>query len=198
VATDKIGYTLDEALRDGIDARPDLIAGYKGIDSQKQSLRLARLDSSITWSVDASYSKAFSPDVFENGSLLLVASFPVYDAGKSKEAVKSQEFALQSTVATYEQSVLDARAEIETAYKAHEQNIDRYLASKAALDAAKENYDAASGKFKEGAGTIIEAITAKVTLATAESNYITAMYDLLISEVNLRLVTGKPLPGEGN
>jgi len=33
-------------------------------------------------------------------------------------------------------------------------------------------------------------------LVTAESNYIEAVYDSLISDLRLKLVTGKPLPGE--
>ena len=92
----------------------------------------------------------------------------------------------------------DVRAEIESSYKAFKQNFDRLEASKLAREAAQLNFDAAEGAYKAGAGTVLDQLTAQVSLATAESNYIQAYYDLLISEVRLKQVVGQPLPGEGS
>ena len=47
-----------------------------------------------------------------------------------------------------------------------------------------------------GASELIELLTAQVSLVTAESNYVEARYDTLISRVRLKLATGRPLPGE--
>jgi outer membrane protein TolC len=70
-------------------------------------------------------------------------------------------------------------------------------ASDLALKAAQENFNAASESQSLGAGTIIEVTAAQLALVTAETNRVQALYDYLISEMELKLVTGAPLPGEG-
>ena len=65
-----------------------------------------------------------------------------------------------------------------------------------ALDAAKKNYNAAVDSQKAGAYDLLQVLTAQVSLVTAESNQIQALYDYRISDVNLKLVTGRPIPGE--
>ena len=91
-----------------------------------------------------------------------------------------------------------ARAEIEATYEEVLQNAERQEAAQAALKAAQVNFDAAVSAQSKGAGTLIEVLTAQVTLATAESNAVEARFDLKISQIRLRLVTGAPLPGEPN
>ena len=66
------------------------------------------------------------------------------------------------------------------------------------MEAAQLNYEAATESQKEGINDLIAVLTAQVSLVTAESNYIEATFDYYVSDVNLRLVTGKPMPGEAN
>jgi len=95
-----------------------------------------------------------------------------------------------------EQAQRVVRAEIEAAYVELKTNAERLQAAQTALDAAKKNYEAAVDSQKAGAYDLLQVITAQLSLVTAESNEIQAMYDYRISDVNLRLVTGRPIPGE--
>ena len=95
-----------------------------------------------------------------------------------------------------EQDERGVRAEIESSYKEYGQNRVRYEASQSALEAARENYNAAGAAQAEGAGNLLQVLTARVSLTTAESNSVEATYDLLIFDIRFRLATGQSVPGE--
>jgi outer membrane protein len=190
-------YSLEDALKDGLENRPDLVAQRIRVEAQQVSVRLTRLEGGLSWSLDAVHTRAFSPDPFDRSALVFQVSIPLYDGSRSKENVRASKLGLDAERAALTQSERNAIAEIESAYKEYAQNIERLEASTIALEAAKINYQAAFDSRQEGAGDLIEVLTAQVSLTTAESNYIEAYYDTLTSRVRLLLVTGKPLPGEG-
>lgn len=192
--------TLEEAFAMGVEARADLIAQRQRIQSQRFSVRLAQLNAGVTWAVDAAYTRRFSRDVSDRAALTLVASYPLFDGFQTRENVRIQKFDLESRESLLVQSERLARAEIEAAYKEYAVNIRRVEASKLALDAARLNYQAAQESQQEGAqGTsVITVLTAQLSLVTAESNYVEAIYDAQISDLRLRLATGQAMPSEND
>ncbi|MBX7134456.1 MAG: TolC family protein [Fimbriimonadaceae bacterium] len=191
-----LDYSREQAIRDGLANRPDLISQRKRVESARADLRLAKIAAGVTWSLDATAGKAFAPDVSDTVGLTLKATIPLFDGFRSREAVRTRQYSLDSALATLTQDERDARSEIEAAYAEFELNREILGASNAAREAARENFRAAEESQRLGAGDLIEVLTAQVSLATAESNYVQAVYDLLISDIQLRLVTGRPLPGE--
>ncbi|MBS1713387.1 MAG: TolC family protein [Armatimonadetes bacterium] len=191
-----VDYTLDQALAEGLANRPSLLASRKLVDLAKLNVRSAKLDTSVAFAGRANYLKSFSESQFDKPTFTLTASFPLFDGYLSRENLRAAELDLKARQASVVQDERDVRAEIESAYKEFRQNFDRREAAKLALDAARLNFESAKGSYTEGAGTILDQLTAQVSLSTAESNAIAAYYDLLISEVRLKLVTGRPLPGE--
>jgi outer membrane protein len=196
VAIEGVDYSLEDALREGLTNRPDLAAQRLQVQAQGQSVRLARLDRGLNWSVDAQHTRAFSPDGFDHSALVFMVTVPLYDGDRTAENLRASRLSLEAERALLTQSERDAVAEIESAFKEFAQNRERLEASRAALEAAKLNYKAAFDSRAEGAGELIEVLTAQVSLTTAESNYTEAFYDTLISRVQLMLVTGRPIPGE--
>jgi outer membrane protein TolC len=89
-----------------------------------------------------------------------------------------------------------ALSEIESAYTTWDLSFQRLQAAQVALEAARENFRAASESQSEGAASVLDVTTAQVALVTAETNYVQAVYDYYISVVRLNLATGEPLPGE--
>lgn len=188
----QLGTLVEQALRE----RADLKAVRARNMLADQSVRAARIDSGIDFSLSAQYNKSFSESVFDRSGLVFQASFPLYDGSRSRERLRSAELAREAQREVYLQSERNARSEVESAYKEFAQNSVRVPAAREALEAARLNYKAATEARQEGAGELIEELTAQVSLATAESNYVQALYDLLVSDARLRLVTGQPLPGE--
>ncbi|MDI9638950.1 TolC family protein [Kamptonema cortianum] len=188
--------TLESAIATGLAQRPDLLSSRQRITGQRSSLRLAKIEGGIQYSVDANYRRSFLEDHSQRSALVFTASIPLYDGDRTRQATLVEELTLQSLEHSLEQSERQARAEIESAYKEYTQNRIRFEAATAALEAAKMNYEAAIASRQEGVGTLIEVLTAQVSLTTAESNIVEATFDLMISDVRLKLVTGQPLPGE--
>jgi outer membrane protein len=176
--------------------RADLESTRRRVDVDRTRLRIAKLDGGPRWSVDANYRRFFSEDASDRAALSFNISYPLYDGARTKEAVKAQELTVKASLASLTQSELEARAEIESAYKEYGDNLLRLRAATKALEAAQENYRFAVESQKEGAANLVEVLTAQVTLTTAESNLVEAQYDAILSEIRLRLSLGRPMPGE--
>lgn len=193
---DQVPDQLADAIDMGLTNRQDLESLRSRVDAQRNSMRLARIRSQATWSLDARYVKSFSEENFDQSALVFQVTVPLFDGFRSRESLKSEELSLKSLRSDLTQSERLAVAEIESAFNEFALNGERIAAATAALEAAQRNYDAAFESRKEGAGDLLEVLTAQVSLTTAESNMIAAQYDLLTSRVRLRLVTGQTIRGE--
>ncbi len=191
---------LAGVIREGLFKRSDLQAQRKSTESLAYAVRRAEREASLTWSLDASFTRRFSENVSDGRSLTFLVSYPLFDGNQSREAAREARLTFESAKSRLAQSERDAASEIEAAYLEAKQNRERYVAAKLALEASQLNYEAAVEAQKAGAaGTnVVTVLTAQVSLATAESNLIEALFDLLISEERLKLVTGQPVAGENS
>jgi len=187
---------MEQVVEEGLRERPDLQAERRRVEALYYSAKRADRDAGFSFDLDLSYSRNFSPNRNDDRNLSLLVTYPLFDGGRLREQAREQKLNHQAAQATLAQSELIARAEIESAYLENAQNIERLNASRQALEAARVNYNAAIAAQREGANDVIEVLTAQVSLVTAESNYIEATYDYYISEANLRLVSGRVIPGE--
>ncbi|HLO97265.1 MAG TPA: TolC family protein, partial [Fimbriimonas sp.] len=159
---------LRDAINSGMRFRPDLIARRKSNNAQLQSLRVAQIQAGVTWALDLSYSRQFTPSASSDRQVFLSLSYPLFDGGASKARVEEQRASIDSSQYTLLQAERDAQREIEEAYLNHTQSQGRLEAAELALKAAQLNYEAAEGSQKAGAADLIEVITAQVSLVTAE------------------------------
>ncbi len=125
-----------------------------------------------------------------------MVTLPIFDGGNLKAQARFISYNIKADQATLEQAERVVRSDIEAAYKSVTTDQERLDAAQIALDAAQKNYDAAVDSQKAGAYDLLQVLTAQVSLVTAESNQIQALYDYRIAEVNLKLVTGRAIPGE--
>jgi outer membrane protein len=188
--------TLDDMIAAGMQNRADILAARKRNDSLHYSTLLAERRSQASLAVDATYGQEITPTSLQDRSFTLSLSLPWLDFGRSKAAARQSEYDYKASEASLVQTERTAQSEIEAAYQDVKQNAERLTAAQQAIDAAQLNYDAAAESQKLGVSTIIDVITAQASLATAQSDYIQALYDYETSVVNLRLVTGQSIPGE--
>jgi outer membrane protein len=187
---------LNLLYEEGISNRPDLRSRRRTLEAQRFAVLRAETAAGLGFAVDLTFDQAITPTRLQDRRLALTLSLPVFDGGSRKAVASEARLQYSAINAEYDQAVLDARAEIEAAYKQLLQNRERFDAARAALEAAEENYRFAEAANLNNIGNLIEVLTAQVSLTTAQSNYIEALYDAIISEVRLRLVVGRPLPGE--
>lgn len=189
---------LQDLIQEGLRDRADLQSQRKRLESQGFGVRAAERRAMVNWSLDATYTRGWSPGSYNNRALSFNVSVPLFDGAQSREAARQAQLGLQGASANLQQTEREASSEIESEYLTATSNSQRVAAAKLALEAAQLNYKAAAESFQAGAeGTsVVVVLTAQVSLVTAESNYIEALYDYALSDVRLRLVTGKPVPGE--
>lgn len=197
IATDELP-PLKEVIERALAQREDLRSRRLGIEAQRAAVRLAEMDAGITWTIDASASLSWSRFDSHFGGVTFLATLPLFDGDFRRQTLIQERLALESLQSLLVQFERSAVAEIETAYYAYALNRERLSAARVALEAAQENYKAAVESQRLGAeGTnVITVLTAKISLVTAESNHIEALYDWIIADTRLRLVTGQPIPGE--
>lgn len=190
--------TLADLLKEGVSQRADLVAARRSLEALHFNRQLADRNAGPTASLDASFDQTLTPHSLESRALTFTVSAPLFDGGLSREQARQAKYQYLAAEANYVQQERQARADIEAAYATTVQDAERITAAKSAREAAQENFKAASESQKAGASNLIDVLTAQVSLVTAESNYIQALYDFILSDANLKLVTGMAMPGEGS
>jgi len=176
--------------------RPDLRDAELRLQISKLGLDAARLNSLLRLQISARGFREYDPNSRTQGSLSIVASYPLFDGGLTRANLREAEASLQSAQFRQQQAERDAYAEVESALLSIREASERLEASKLALVAAQRNYDAAQESLREGVGTIVEVLTAQLALVTAETNRVQATYDAAVADLQLRLATGERLPEE--
>jgi outer membrane protein len=188
---------LDVLVKAAVGDRPDLKSARLNIESLRyQKLKLER-DAGISANLSAGWTETLTPQTLQNRTFTFTVTTPLFDGGLSRAEARQARLNMQAAQATYDQQERSAKADIESARAQLVVDLQRVGAARLALQAAQLNYNAAEDSQRLGAGTLIDVLTARVSLATAENNAISAKYDALLATVNLSLVTGKPIPGGG-
>jgi len=176
--------------------RPDLRDAELRLQISRLGLDAARLNSLLRLQISARGFREYEPNSRTQGSLSIVASYPLFDGGLTRASLREAEASLQSAQFRLQQAERDAYAEVESALLSIREASERLEASKIAVAAAQRNFDAAQESLREGVGTIVEVLTAQLALITAETNLVQATYDAAVAELQLRVATGERLPEE--
>jgi outer membrane protein len=92
-----------------------------------------------------------------------------------------------------DQARLDAQLEIRTLYNSLVEARERASLARETIIQAQEELRLAQERFRVGAGTSLEQISAEVNLATARAEEVQAVSDFLIAKVRLRVAVGRDL-----
>lgn len=176
--------------------RPDLRNADLNLQISKIGVDAARLNSLLRLQITARGYREVEPNSRTQGSLSVIASYPLFDGGLTQANLREAEAGLESAQFRLQQAERDAYADVESALLSLREAGERLEASKVAVAAARRNFDAAQESLREGVGTIVEVLTAQLALITAETNLVQATYDATIAELQLRVAVGDRLPQE--
>lgn len=170
--------------------RPDLKRDAAGIDANRHSVKIAQINAGLLIEADFTGSYRFDPNPGDSRTFLATFSYPLFDAGASRASVQEAKAGLEQSRQQLELSRQSVQLEVENSYLLREEARARISATQAALRAAQLNFEAAREAQKEGAGTIIDVITAQTQLVTAETNAVQAIYDFYTNDARLRRAIG--------
>lgn len=118
-------------------------------------------------------------------------TIPIFDGRDRAMKINRAEVRLQQHMLDIENSERVFQVEVENARKDFLTNLNKVEDSEDNLDLAESIYEVAQIKFREGVGSSVEMYQAESTFYQAQSRYINALYDFMISKSNLEKALGK-------
>jgi len=186
--------TLDSLLAIADEKRPDLDAEEHLVEEQEVNLKQARDNAGITISTTYTGTLQATNDLGSKGlnsEVLATATYPIFDGGFNQGAVrvaKAQRDAARDEYKTVRQEV---RQQVEQALYNQTEAFGAASLAEAAVKAAQVNVDAAIAERKEGVGTTLDVTTAVATLAQAQNQYVTAVYNTYSTQAILDEAVGR-------
>jgi outer membrane protein TolC len=118
---------------------------------------------------------------------------PIFAGGLTQSKIRETNIKIEK--AKNDMANFDRFAEFEftNAKNNYVVNMKQAENQKANLALAERIYDKASLKYKEGVGSALEMMQAETELRAANNNYMNALYDLVISKIELQHATGTPI-----
>ena len=175
---------------------PELRTAQLNLQIAQLGVQIARLNAISRMEISLTGFYELEPTRRTQGQLRFTLRSPIFDGGLVRANLRQAEAEYRSAQARLTQLERNLYAELESALLTRLETVERLHAAQAALAAAQRNYEAARDALREGAGTLIEVLTAQLALVTAETNWVQAVYDSIVADLRLKLATGDPLPEE--
>lgn len=181
---------LDQAK----ESRPDLAASYANYLNAVEQITIQFSSGMPIVGAFADYQKVnFIHDPANNGyisSAGITATGAIFDGFLSRNLTKGAKAQAAAAYATYKSNEEQAFLDVVSSYYAYKTSIETVKYSKDYLDYAQEAYDVAYYGYREGVSTLLDLLTATVTLANARTAYIQARTQYVSSIAALAYATG--------
>lgn len=193
--------TYAKSLAQALLLRPDYQSSQYSVSSDQANLRYAEL--AYVPTLNAQYNDstarqfpAVPPPYGSNGqwsptrSLGLTLSIPIYDQGQTWYNIQIAKYTLVQANATLLETKLTVESDVRSALAQLFSARANFVQARSALSAAQVSMQAAQASYRVGVDTILDLVTAEGNLATAQSNYISALYGVRTAEQNYLYATG--------
>ena len=186
--------SVSEVYGQAISWRPELKAAQLAINESELSIKIARAQNLPTLSLGASMgTNTTSMSNKEWGTQLktnfdmgagVTLSIPIFDNRSKRTAVNKAKFEKQSSMLELQDKQTTLYSNIEECWLQATNNQNKYKAAKISVESAQQSYDLLNEQFKLGLKNIIELMTGKNNLVTAQQNELQSKY-LAILNINL-------------
>jgi outer membrane protein len=152
------------------------LVGYGAFNYQAQRTKFNFFDNKADW--------------FPIGLIGATLNVPIFSGGQKYYRVKQAQLNLQKTSNTmdYMKTVIDLEAtSASITYKNAYVSVQTQAKNK---ELAKSIFETTKKKYDAGVGSSLEIITAETALKEAETNYLSAVYDLIIAKTDLDKAQG--------
>ncbi|MBK0383963.1 TolC family protein [Pedobacter sp. SD-b] len=128
---------------------------------------------------------------FPNSYAGITLGIPIFQGGKRRDNINIAEFRLRRNALDLEILKNDFNTEYEQALAVYKSNYANYLALKENMGLAKEVYEVVNLQYRSGIKTYLEVIVSETDLRTSQINYYNAVYQLLISKIDVEKALGQ-------
>jgi outer membrane protein TolC len=196
-------------LADAKRQRPDLLAAEADLRSAELGLRAAHWSRLPSVALSGSYTpKSLSSSRFftaaardtvtvtssesrENWSGQLSLNFNLFDGFATDSRVAAARAALLRARETRSALLRNLDGEVRQTLLGYQESVEREGLARQALESATENLNLVQQKYNVGSATILDLIDSQVQLQRAQSDRVSALADIRVSEAAVERVRGK-------
>lgn len=128
---------------------------------------------------------------FPNAYSGITLGLPIFQGGKRRDNINIAQFRLRRNELDLEVFKNDVNSEYQQALSTYQSNFANYLALKENMGLANEVYNVVNLQYRSGIKTYLEVIVSETDLRTSQINYFNAVYQLLISKVDVEKALGQ-------
>ncbi len=172
--------TISDVYFSSLNNRPEIENAKVGIESSNLSIKMAKAQRLPTLGLNATFgtnttsmnSNAWGTQLKNNFALGagLTLSIPIIDGRKTKTAVNKALIQREQYLLSLEEKQTELHSTIENYWLQATNNQSKFIAAKEVTKSAQESYDMLSGKYKESIINIVELMTGRDKLLSAQQN----------------------------
>ncbi|HEV2471350.1 MAG TPA: TolC family protein, partial [Chthonomonadales bacterium] len=177
---------VDTAFHNRLDVKEQ----QEVVNAAGYSVRIARINSGLTVNADVTEGYELNPASGQERTFTVDFSYPLFDAGSTRAALKASEAQLEEARRNLDQLEQNVHLQVEQGYDAREEARKNIVQANTAVQAAQANYDAALGKQQQGQINVLDVVTAEQQLLTAQVNQVAALFNYYIADAQLQRSIG--------
>jgi outer membrane protein len=182
---------LDDFVARAYAQRLDVKQQQERVYAQEKAVRIARINNGLSVDANVTEGYALQPVSGEDRSFNLSVSYPLFNGGLTRAAVRESQAQLEIEKRNLDQLEQNIRLDVEQAYVTREEARQQVQAAQTAVQAGQTNFNAAQEKQTYGLVDILEVINAEVQLVNAQVALVQAQYDYYIGDAQLRRAIGE-------
>jgi NodT family efflux transporter outer membrane factor (OMF) lipoprotein len=180
--------------------RPDILAAEARLHAATSAVGVAQSNLYPKIQLSASVGQqALKPDqLFDRASnawsLIAGLTAPIYDGGTLRAEKRAAVEAMHASAANYEQTVLEAFAQVADLLDALDHDAEQLDAQAQARQAAQSSIDLTRASYKEGNASVLQVLDAERVYEQASLGYVKAVAQRYVDTVQLFLALGGTSP----
>lgn len=187
-----VEHNIRALMQEAQKIRPDLMMAEAKIKASQANVKAAQVDSMPSFSLSSTVGETNTiyNTSQRTASIGLYVSIPIFTGYASKYKIQAAKQQLKINEAEYEKLSNDASLEV---YKQYQSLISEMQAVRTSYDlvsSAQASHELSLGKYKAGAGTILDLLSTQSALASAKQQHIQALYNWYISKAALAKAMG--------
>jgi outer membrane protein TolC len=183
---------VDEALTAALSTRADLKSAETQVKAAERALKAARAERLPSLAVSADYGAIGVNPSQANGTFTVVGTLrlPIWQGGRVAGEIQQARAALEQRRAEFAESRGRVEAEIRNAFLDLEAANNQVKVSQSNQQVARESLTLTRQRFEAGITDSVEVVQAQATVASADLDYITALFAHNLAKLSLARAMG--------
>ncbi|WP_263359879.1 TolC family protein [Acidicapsa ligni] len=189
----QVDFTLETALHQAFERRSDLQAANSGVKAAEFSIKAAHAERLPSLNVNADFGAAGVTPTHESTGVYSVAgtlSIPIFEGGRIHGDIEQSSSVLRQRKSEYEDLRGQIDQDVRQAFIDMNSAADQVEVAKSNVELAHETLEQSRDRFVAGVTDTVELVQAQQSVAQADEDFITAVYEHNLAKVSLARAMG--------